>query len=94
MASLVELHQPAGARVDEHPAPGPNPAIVELDTLEDVDLEAGEPLPWWRLLSLGLIVGLAIGLPLVPFSEPLLAAAETLAIAAGCPFHLPSQPIR
>ena len=61
------------------------PADADGWAWDDPDLEP--PFPWVRLLLIGTFLGLGVGLPLIPFSDQLLAAFGAAAGALGCPFH-------
>ena len=74
----------------------PVPVIVEsapagdwiVAPEEDLDWDEAEPsFPWARLLLIGALLGIGVGLPLVPSSDTVLAFVGNVAGALGCPYH-------
>lgn len=78
------LEEPTVATVPAGvPSAAPDWAAEDWDEAD----ESEGPVPWGRLLFMGMLLGIGLGLPLVPFSGPILTAFAATAGALGCPFH-------
>lgn len=74
---------PAGQSSDPDLSATPS-AIAEEWAWED---DPEPPFPWARLVPIGALLGLGIGLPLIPMSTVILTTFGAVAGALGCPFH-------
>ena len=61
-------------------------APVELEPAEEA---AGVEAPWLRIILIGVLVGVLIGLPVLPNAERIVAAYGEFAVAYGLPCHAP-----
>ena len=103
MATLLDRppieSRPAG-QVDDPTPPDRGPAPVVASAaglpadlapaeLAPAEEATGVEAPWLRIILIGVLVGVLIGLPVLPNAERIVAAYGDFAVAYGLPCHAP-----
>ncbi len=65
------------------------PAELAPAELELAEEATGVEAPWLRIILIGVLVGVLIGLPVLPNAERIVAAYGEFAVAYGLPCHAP-----